>query len=159
MRRSLLVYLLPLMTGACYSYRTVELAELPAGTAVRARISAAEAERVESLLGRSDARTLEGVLVQSDTAAITLQVPTAARAAPGGGIEMLHQRLLLPRANVVEVELKQLSRPRTYGLIGAGAAIAIYLTIEALNGSPGSDGPPGGGGPPELRIPISRLIR
>ena len=154
-----MVILLPMLAGACYSYRPITMNELPMGSVVRARISAVEAERVESLLGRSDARILEGTLVQADTAAITLQVPTAARAAEGGGVELLHQRLLLPRAGVVEVELKRLNRPRTYGLIGAGAVLAVYLTIEALNGGPGREGPPGGGDPPELRIPFLRWTR
>ncbi|MGH7466628.1 MAG: hypothetical protein ACRENP_01445 [Longimicrobiales bacterium] len=157
MRALLLCSLLAIT--ACYSYRPAELATVPAGTSVRARISAAEAERVESLLGRSDARVLEGVLVQADGESFLIQVPTTARQAPGGGMEVLHQRLSVPRAGLVELELKQLNRPRTYGLVGFGVAAAAYLALQALNGDNGRDGPPNGGGDPEFRIPLVRFPR
>jgi hypothetical protein len=112
---------------------------------------------VESLLGRADARVLEGMFVQLNGDQVLLQVPAAARQAPGGGVETLHQRLSIPRDGLLEVELKQLNRSRTYGLIGFGVAAASYLAVSALNGDRGSSGPPNGGGDPEFRIPIFRF--
>src|SRR5262245_51528774 len=140
------------VTTACYTYRPVELTQLPAGTSVRARISAQEAERVEPLIGKQDARVLEGVVVQADTTSLLLQVPTTTLGPTYGRSEVLHQRLSVPRAGVIEVELKQLNRTRTYGLIGLGIAGAVVLAVDALTGDRGMEGPPGGGGDPEFRF-------
>ena len=45
---------------------------------------------------------------------------------------------------MLEVELKQLNRGRTYGLVGLGMAGAIYLAVKALTSDPGREGPPEG---------------
>ena len=117
--RSLLL-LLPFCT-ACYTYAPVELANVTPGTMVRARIAADQMARVEPLVGRST-RVLDGVLVDAGADSLLIEVPAATRTTTGGGIQVLNQRLSIPRTGVTEVELKRLSRGRTIGLIAVGTA-------------------------------------
>jgi hypothetical protein len=152
--RSLLL-LLPFCT-ACYTYAPVELSNVTPGTMVRARIAADQVARVEPLVGRST-RVLDGVLVDAGTDTLLIEVPAATRTTTGGGIQVLNQRLSIPRTGVTEVELKRLSRGRTIGLIAVGTAALGYIIIDALNIGPGKEGLPGDGGGEDFRIPLFRL--
>lgn len=62
----------------------------------------------------------------------------------GGGAETL----FIPRNRVAAVEQKRLSRLRTVGMVGAGAALATLLKIAMPSGS-AKGGVPGGGGNPK----------
>ena len=75
----------------------------------------------------------------------------------GGGIQVLNQRLSIPRSGVTEVELKRLSRGRTMGLIAISTAALGYIIIDALNIGPGKEGLPNEGGGEDFRIPLFRL--
>jgi hypothetical protein len=150
-----LLLILPFCT-ACYTYAQVELSQVTPGTMVRARIAADQMERVEPLVGRST-RVLDGVLVDAGADTLLIEVPAATRTTTGGGIQVLNQRLSIPRTGVTEVELKRLSRGRTYGLAAVGAAALGYIIIDALNIGPGKEGLPNDGGGEDFRIPLFRL--
>ena len=154
-RAASLLLILPFCT-ACYTYAPVEISNVTPGSMVRARIAADQRARVEPLVGRQT-RVLDGVLVDASVDTLLIEVPAATRTTTGGGIQVLAQRLSIPRTGVTEVELKRLSRGRTFGLIAVGTAAIGYIIIDALNIGPGKEGIPNDGGGEDFRIPLLRL--
>ena len=145
--------------SGCYSYSRTELNTVPSGSMVRARITAEQAARIEPLLGRADARELDGMLVETSSDTVLLQVPAARRAVSGGGIQVLHQRVTVARAGIVDVELKKLNRGRTVLVAGSGAVALAALVIGAFDLSGSSEGGRGGGGGPDFRVPFMIRLR
>jgi hypothetical protein len=155
MRRSA-IYLFPLLIG-CYAYAPIEPVRVQPGTSVRARVSGARAERIAPLLGTSDARLLSGRLLENRADTMIVEVPTIMQTSVAGSVERLHQRVSIPRADLLELETRRLDRFRTAALAGSVAIIVGAFVINAINGEPGGGGVPGGGGPPESRAPLARL--
>jgi hypothetical protein len=154
--RPALLCALPLLT-ACYAYASIDPAGVQPGTNVRARVSAAAAERLGPLLAISNARLLSGRLVENRADTMIVEVPTITQASVGTSIEALHQRVSIPRAELLELETRRLDRLRTTALAGSAAIVVGAVVIKAINGEPGGGNPPGGGGPPESRVPLVRL--
>jgi hypothetical protein len=150
MSRFGLLLILP-VSAACYSYVPAELSAVPDGALVRARITREQAQRVEPFVGR-ELRVLDGVLVGSSADSVLLEVPAAARMAAGGGVQVLHQRVSLPRGGITEVELKRFNRGRTTLVIASGTAVIGLIVLDALDIGPGREGPPGGDGGTDMRI-------
>ena len=129
--------------SACYSYGAAPVSTAPVGERVRVRVSGAEAERLEPILGFTD-REIEGELLEQADSSITLQVPLPLPPQDGGLTERAHQRIIIPRADVQEVELRRLDKFRTTLLVGtgvAGVAVAIAASTGAIQlGSGGSRG-------------------
>jgi len=149
--RCVWLLLFPLLAG-CYRYTAVEPAAVQPGTSIRARVAATDAERLEPLIGTTDARLLYGVLLESDSDAFLVQVPSVLR--PGTG-QTLSQRVSLPRTSVLEMELRRLDRTRTWGLVALGLVAGAFVTYQAFRGEPEITGPDnGGGGGSEARIPV-----
>jgi hypothetical protein len=124
---------------------------------VRARVSAASAERVAPLLGTSSTRLLDGTLIANGTDTVIVEVPTAVRATVGASLQTLHQRVSIPRTELLELETRKLDRLRTGALVASAAVIVGAVVIRSINGGPASGNPPGGGGPGEFRAPLWRL--
>lgn len=147
-----------LLSLGCYRYVPADTGSLRAGTEVRTRLSAAEAERIGELL-QTNGRLLEGRLVEAEGDQLLLQVPVAytqVGSRPGA----LHQRVGIPRSEIVEVELKQLDRKKTGALIAASAIVAgavLYSQLSAEGGGYGTE-EPGGGGVNEVVVPGVRLF-
>jgi hypothetical protein len=144
------------MCASCYTYVPAELSSLPDGAAVRARITSDQAQRVEPLVGR-EVRVLDGVLVGSSGDSVLLEVPAAARIGTGGGVQVLHQRLSIPRGGITEVELKRFNRGRTALVFAGGTAVLGLIILDALDIGPGREGPPDGDGGTDMRIPLLML--
>jgi hypothetical protein len=154
--RALLVAMIPLL-AACYRYAPIEPGQVQAGSGVRARVSLTAAQRIAPLLGASDARILRGRLVSiGDT--LIVEVPVVQPADASGVVQTLHQRISVPRSDLIELETRKLDRMRTGGLVGAAAIILGVLLVDALKGEPGLDNPPGGGGQ-EAIVPVFRTGR
>lgn len=130
--------------GGCYSYAVVPLDRVPTGVAVRARISAPQADRLEELLGHGD-RQLEGRLVETGAESIILAVP-AARDGSGVSSGRIHQRVTVPRAEIFEMEVRRLDRRRTAAVTLGLAALAAYLTMQQFGDSNENPGGSGKGG-------------
>jgi hypothetical protein len=148
--------LAPLLT-ACYAYAPIDPSAVRPGTGVRIRVSSAGAERLAPLLGTSDARLLSGQLVDVRPDTMIVQVPTVVQAAFGSSLETLHQRLSIPRSDLLELETRRLDRVRTGLVAGSAALIVGTLAVKAIQGDRGSDKPPGTGGGPEARLPLVGL--
>src|SRR5262245_39099385 len=155
-KRELLVLAAALMSLACYSYSSTELTDVSPGTLVRARITSDQAARVEEVVGR-ESNVLDGVLVSSTPDTMLIEVPAAARVVTGGVIQVLHQRVSVPRAGVTEVELKRLNRGRTSILFAVGIAALGYVALDAFNIGPGKETGPTQPGGDDFHIPLLRI--
>jgi hypothetical protein len=155
MRRSA-ICVVPLVVG-CYTYAPIEPARIQPGTSVRARVSGAAAERLAPLLGTTNARLVSGRLVDTRADTMIVEVPTVVQMTVGSSMETLHQRVPIPRGDVVELETRRLDRFRTAAFAGGVAFIVGTIAIKALKNDPGTDRPPGGGGGTDVRVPLWRL--
>lgn len=132
--------------SACYSYTTLPPGTTPVGERVRVRVSGAEAERLEPVLGLTD-REIEGELLEQADSTVSLEVPLPMPLQGGGTLaERAHQRIIIPRTDLQEIQLRRLDRTRTTLLVGAGvagvAAIVAASTGTIQIGSGGSRGNP-----------------
>jgi hypothetical protein len=142
-----------LLLSACYSYATVQPTALRAGMSVRVRVSAAAAEAIAPLLGATDARVLVGTLVDATPTGLVVEVPTLVRADIGSSVQTLHQRVSIARADLLELESRQLDKTRTAVFVGGAVVIVGSTVIKALRGEPGKEAPPTGG-TTDARIPV-----
>ncbi len=155
-RLAFLALAAPLAAG-CYSYTAAQPGSLAPGVTVRARITPAAGASIAPILGTTP-RVLTGKVISDLRDTVIVEVPAVTQAEIGSAVQTLHQRVSLPKAEVVEWEIRTLNRPRTFGLVGGVAAVAAMLLINALKGEPGSDGLPDGGGTDAL-VPVFRVIR
>jgi len=145
-----------LSATACYSYTPIQPGAVQPGLSVRARVSAAAGERIAPLLGTTP-RVLTGKLISDVRDTVIMEVPSVTQAAIGSTVQTLHQRVSLPKSDVIEWEIRTLDRRRTYALVVGAAAVAVSVLIK-LKGEPGSNGPPGDGGVDAL-VPVFRISR
>jgi len=127
--------LLLALTGGCYRYNYVERDALRPGEDVRVRLSAEEAERVGDILGRDD-RVYDGHVLEAPDSTLTLAIRSFI-VQQGGATESGHQRIVVPRSSVVEMQLRTLDRPRTIGAIAIGVlgtTAAAIVAFKAING-------------------------
>ena len=141
------VALLAALAG-CYSYTTVPVESAPIGADVRARISAAEGERLSEVLGSED-RTLEGQLVDRQDGGILMTVATAP-VVSGVSVERGRQRVAVPREGLLALEVRRLDRPKTIGVIAVAAAAATYVALSQFGTERAQNG--GNRGNPERRV-------
>lgn len=153
--RPALLFVFPLLAG-CYAYAPIDPAAVRPGTSVRARVSAAGADRIAPLLGASDARQLSGRLVDTRADTMIVEVPSV-RQTSLPGMELLHQRVSIPRSDLLELETRRLDRLRTAAVAGSAAILLAVIAINALENDPGTGNTPPGGGGNEVRIPLLRL--
>jgi hypothetical protein len=131
--RRLLAAACCICTTACYSYVPVRDGDaLQPGSAVRVRVTASEAERLEELRNVYD-RTVEGVVFASSGSEILLET-TIGSLDPMRGTRPLTQRLNIARSEINEVELRRLDRFRTGAAVG-GLVLAAGLVIAAAFGT------------------------
>lgn len=136
--------------SACYSYVTAPPSGMRVGEHVRIRVSGAEAERLESTLSLSD-RRLEGELLDQGDSSIALGVALSLPPSSAVLPEHAEQRVVIPRADLEDFELRRLDKLRTSLLVGTGvaavAAIAVAKGSSILGGSGAT------GSPNERRVP------
>lgn len=136
--------------SACYSYVAAPPSGARVGERVRVRISGAQAERLEPVLGLTG-RTIEGDLLDQIDSSITIGVPLPTASISGTLTAGPQQRIVVARADVQQMELRRLDKLRTSLLIGgavvAAAAIAVAKESSVLGGSGAT------GSPNESRVP------
>ena len=153
MRRFLISTLpaLPLL-AACYTYAPLQYSSVREGEGVRLRVTAAFSEKLEPLLGSTDARVISGILVRALPDTLIVEVPTAVRADIGTGSQMLRQRVSIPKTELVDLEMRRLDSGRTGTIVAVASVGIVVLIVKSLQRDPGHENPPTGGGP-ELRRP------
>lgn len=148
--------LLPFASAGCYSYALIDPAQADPGLDVRARITPTESARLEELVGLRD-RVIQGEVVDAGATSLILSIPTVLPT-PGTSSDRLHRRITLSNAAIVELEQRQLSRWRTFSLVGIAAVVAGYVVVSQFggdDGDPGTDKPD----PNNLVLPIRVPIR
>lgn len=146
-RLLLLIACLTSLSG-CYTYQRSSAAEIGPGQDVRVRVSGAFADSIGPILLTSDARVVEGAVVDRDDGALMLEVPVTSQL-QGIRMESLRQRIQVPTDELVDVEVKELSKLRTYGTLGLIVGAGVALVIAQLSGDSGGGSTGGGGGPVE----------
>lgn len=148
MLRSVMTLMAAFGLTACHTFQPAAPGDLVPGQDVRVRITGAFADSVGPLLMRDDARILEGSVVERSSSTILLEVPVS-QSLEGMRFQSLNQRVEIPDAAFVDVEIRQLSKGRSILAAGATAAIAAGIVIAQLNKDSGGGDLPGGGGPVE----------
>ena len=115
------------------------------------RVSGAEADRLEPALGLSG-RSLEGDLLEVGDSSIALGVALPYQLEAPTMSSRAQQRVVIPRGELQELELRRLDKVRTSVLIGVG--VAGVVAIAASKGSSLIGGSGGGGSPNEGRVPV-----
>jgi hypothetical protein len=153
-RNSLIKVLVAVLAAAasgCYTFQPTSAEGIGPGQDVRVRVTGAFADSLGPLLMRDDARVIEGPIVAGDPTSVLMDVAVSS-GLQGIRMETLNQRVEIPRNVMVDVETKELSKGRTYGLIAVAVAAGAAIAIAQLSGDSGGGNPPGGGGPVEAVI-------
>ena len=140
-----------LALSACYAYTAAPPSGARLGERVRVRISGAEADRLESMLGQSG-RTIEGDLLEQADSSISLGVTLPYQLDATTMPSRAQQRIVIPRTELQELQLRQLDKVRTSLLVGIG--VAGVVAIAASKGSSLLGGGGAGGSPNERRDPV-----
>ena len=142
------------MLGGCYSYRVVPVEQAPVGRTVRARVSLAEAERLREVLGRDD-RVVEGQLLAPPDSAVLVAVRTSSVDAA----VQTHQRVMVPRGSLLELEVRRLDRWKTGGVVAVLAVAATAVALSQFNSDKPTDGIGKGGTDNSLVLPFGVSLR
>ena len=144
-RARMLLPIVLLACGGCYTYRPAALESLRSGVPVRARLSSAGAEGVSQLTGSLE-RTLDARFILSDADSVVLEVwrtdIAAERAFTPGRL-----RIPVRRTYIEDVAQKRLSYARTgvlAAVIAAGSYQLYRMVWDRAGGTPdggGSQGP------------------
>lgn len=137
--------------SACYTYTAAPLTAPRVGERVRVRVSGTEADRLEPTLGQSG-RTIEGDLLEQADSIIALGVALPYQLDGSTMASRAQQRIVIPRTELQQLELRRLDKLRTSLLIGVG--VAGVVTIAASKGSSLFGGSGAGGSPNERRVPV-----
>ena len=142
---------------ACFSYTVAPSSEPKVGERVRVRVSGAEAEKLDSIVGLRD-RAVEGDLLEQADSSIALAVPLPfAPSTEGGGFSrQTQQRIVISRSDVQEMQLRRLDKLRTSLLVGGAVAGVVAIAVTKGSTLLGNRGP--GGSPNESRLPSGRFV-
>lgn len=152
--RTVWIAALASLLAGCYTYVPSSLSEVTPEQDVRLRLGALEAARLEEFAGNG-ARVLDGRILSQDGDSLLVRVESHSELR-GVRVETLYQRIHVARPAVVDVELRELDKGRTYLLTGAAVAAVALIAVDRLQGG-GSETPPNGGTPNEALIPMLRL--
>ena len=143
--------------SACFSYTALPPSGPKVGQRVRVRLSAGEAERLDSIVGVRD-RVVEGDLLEQADSSIALAVPLPVSGSSQSSIvsQQTQQRIIIPRADVQDVQLRRLDKLRTSLLVGG--AVAGIAAIAAAKGSSLLGGSGATGSPNERRVPPGSFL-
>lgn len=163
--RNLVALCIPLFwTLGCYTFQPYAAEELGVGEDVRVRVTGAFSDSLAPLLGRAEARVVEGEVVQDEPNSVMIQVPVN-RDLRGMRLETISQRVQIPHDAFVDVEIRQLSKPRTIGTIAAVTGAAAVIVITQFSGDNGGADRPGEGQPvestisrPWFTVPVGALL-
>ena len=155
MSRFLCILVVLVSTAACQTYVPSSLDEVGPSQVVRARLASSEADRLREFR-RTNSRSIEGEIVGEDVDSILLLVEVNSRLR-GNRVETFHQRLQVARAGILDVELRQLDRSRTYLVVGGAAVGLVVFAVTRLVGGAGLVDNDGGPPPDDTLISVLRL--
>jgi hypothetical protein len=142
-----------MVSSGCFRYLPVSPGNAPpVGEEVRARLSEGGLGKLApEIREQQRGSVLEGEVVEADGSALVLAVSLDADGGPQRAGRDLRQRVVIPVADVVELELRQLDKKRTVVVLGGAATLfGAFAITELLGGFGGSTRPPGPPDPPEM---------
>lgn len=152
------VLLLAGLISGCYRYQPVQLGTVTPHENVRIHITEAAAARLVPEFGRY-AVELDGQFAPEAHDSVSVAV-TIGREYRGAAMESERQTLFLGRSEVVAVQRRQLSRPRTV-LASTGLLVAFGLLVQTVvqwsDPNPSGEGPLQPPPPPGIRAVVSRI--
>jgi len=141
------------VSSGCYSYRLRPLDDVGVGTIVRARVSAEQAGEISDALGAEMTRSFDATFLEwsgAEQALFEVQVP-------GTALNMM-QRISIPRADVLEVEVREFDRWKTLAVAVPALGIASALIASQFGGDANKKGEVGEG-VDQQRITIFSISR
>ena len=126
----------------CYEYVPTNFEAVPAGDRVRALLSVNAQEDILQRTG-THYRVLEGKVLEKTDDQMLLSIPTV-KVESEYGSQSLYQRIDVARDGIVRVDIREMHKFKTYGLIGLAAGAATFIVSQAfVEGEPGRpDGDP-----------------
>lgn len=136
----ILILVVALVSGGCFTYAPLpaDAPEPPPGTRVRAELTESGQERLLPLTGRMRPWA-QGTFVSAAQDSLVLAVEYRGFSSTQEGAS-LQRNVTIPRAEVEEIRLRELSVART-GLLAAAGAVAVYLLLSQISGTQGGDIP------------------
>jgi len=150
------ILLILVIASGCYHYVPAEPGDAPAGTTVRVRVTDTQTRRFEDVVPVVG-RMIQGKVVEQDPTILLLDVPIMTDLR-GNRVETVSQRIDLPQADVIDLEIRSLDRGKTALVIGGAGLAAAILVTRTLSGAFNSDTPNPGGGT-EIVVPFFLRIR
>lgn len=143
--------------SACFSYTPAPASGPRVGDRVRIRVSGSEAEKLDSIVGLRD-RAVEGDVLEEADSCIALAVPLPlAPSSEGGALSrQAQQRIVIPRADVQQLQLRRLDKLRTSLLVGGTVVGVVAIAVAKGSTLLGNRGP--SGSPNETRVPRGTLV-
>lgn len=133
----------------------MEVGEVVPGQTVRARITGEFSDSLSPILMR-DAREFEGTVVENDGSSILMEIRVN-QTLTGMRFETLSQRVVIPAAAFLDLEIKELDRRRTVAAIALGVAAVGGFVLAQLNKQSGGGSSGGPGGPQDILLPLPIL--
>ena len=119
--------------SGCYSWIPVELGAAPTGPELRVFMSRRALADVPEGIPQG-ANWVTGRLERQTQDSILIQVPVSRTVDAPGALD-LRQNVFLPKEEIVDVQFRQLNRPKTVmALIGGGALVTALLTLVISSG-------------------------
>jgi len=122
---------------ACYSYVPASFPEVSPAQTVRVRLAPAEAGRLSEYV-KAESRTMDGTFLEEGADSVMMEVASFSEL-QGTRVQTFRQRVNIARSGILDVELKELNRPKTYLVTGLTAAVAVFIAVDKLAGNRGSD--------------------
>ena len=139
-----------LLCTGCHAYAPASPTAVRPGDQVRALLTVEQFSAFEDVLPSGN-RRVNGTVLEAGGGELVLEVPVLTQV-EGMRVQSLRQRLRVTEAGVADLELRSLSRGRTFTLAGVAAALVGYVAWDQLLSDAGrSDEPPTG--------PINELLR
>jgi hypothetical protein len=130
------------MLSGCYTYVRTDMDTLSPGDNVRFLVTTrGAAEYVEATGAREAPPRISGTLDRQEPLTAFLRVPQPPVNLGSPNARFLDQMVGIPSGEILEAELRVLSRPRTALMVGGAATVGTLLVIQIMNTlGDGSDG-------------------
>ena len=144
------------LLSGCYTYRPADLGEIRPDSRVRVTVSTERAVELEPVM-RDVRRQFVATYLGEQGSSLLMAVPLLG-GDPGTVTRAVHNRVDIPRADVVALETRELSTWRTVAVAGVLAALVGYGGYEVFNSGDDAEGKPKPGTDnawvPLIRVPV-----
>ena len=140
------------LLSGCYTYRPAELGEIRPDSRVRVTVSAERAVALEPVM-RDVRRQFVATYLGEQGSSLLMAVPLLGPS-PGTATRSVHNRVDIPRADVVALEARELSKWRTAAVAGVLAALVGFGGYEVFNSGDDEEGKPKPPDVENIRVPL-----